>query len=347
MSSERISIFYTGATGYIGGAVLQRISEHPKANTFDITALVRNADKAKLIEATLPHVKTVVGALQDLDKLTELSAQSHVVIHTANCDDEPAMKAILAGLKKRHETIGDTPILIHTSGLAVLVDDARGEYTSQTITSDLDLAALDALPPSALHHVVDLLAISASTEGYARSYLVFPGLIYGIAKGPLFDGGISHKHSLAIPWLTTAFAKRGRAGMLGTGASMWPNVHIADTAEFYYLLFDAALSDPSKLSHGREGYYFVEADEHKAYDAVKAVGSALVDLGKAKDAEPTVLTPEECVEYFGSDFMAGLLFTNARCRADRGRRDLGWKPKYTTQDLVNGIKEEVEVLLRE
>ena len=33
--------------------------------------------------------------------------------HQADADDEPAMKAILAGMKKRHEKTGDTPILIH------------------------------------------------------------------------------------------------------------------------------------------------------------------------------------------------------------------------------------------
>lgn len=174
----------------------------------------------------------------------------------ANCDDEPAMKAILAGLKKRHDTTGDTPILIHTvctqipcpsirpyptnhvllfplspalqSGGAVLADNARGEYASDTVTSDLDLAALDALPPSAPHHAVDLLAISASTAGYARTYLVFPAAVYGKPAGALFDAGIAHKHSFVIPWLTKVFAKRGRAGLLGTGANIWPNVHIDD-----------------------------------------------------------------------------------------------------------------------
>ena len=32
----------------------------------------------------------------------------------ADADDEAAMKAILEGLKKRHEKLGDLPILIQT-----------------------------------------------------------------------------------------------------------------------------------------------------------------------------------------------------------------------------------------
>lgn len=119
--------------------------------------------------------------------------------------------------------------------------------------------------------------------------------------------------------------------------------------EFYYLLLDAVLADPSKLGHGREGYYFVEGDESPMSAIVSALGRTLVDAGKIRpeDAAPTVLTAAECIEYFGSDFVAGIFFTNVRCRGDRGRRDLGWTPKYKTQDLFDGLREEVEALLKE
>ncbi|RPD64771.1 NAD-P-binding protein [Lentinus tigrinus ALCF2SS1-6] len=345
MSSDRLTIFYTGATGYIGGSVLQRILKHPRASTFDITVLVRDAKKAKMLESKF-GLKVVQGSLEDTDKLTEESENAHIVIHTADCDHEPAMKAILAGLKKRHEKLGDKPILIHTSGAAVLMDESRGRFASDKVVSDLDIAALGALPPSAPHHVVDLLAISADTEGYALSYLIFPTLIFGTASGPLYDAGIAKKYSIAIPWMADAFLKRGRAGVVGTGANIWANVHIDDTAEFYYLLFDAILTDPSKLGHGREGYYFVEADEQSGYDISKAIGEALVALGRADDAEPTELTPEERVQMFGSEYLVTLLWSNARCRADRGRKTLDWKPKYGTKDLLDSIPHEVEVVLK-
>ncbi|KAI0787446.1 NAD-P-binding protein [Fomes fomentarius] len=345
MSSERISIFLTGATGYIGGAFLQRFLEHPKASTFDITALVRKAEKAKLLESKVP-IKVVVGSLEELEKLTELVENSHVVVHTADAYGEAALKAINAGLKRRHEKLGDTPIFIHTSGAAVLADDARGEYASSTIVSDTDQAALDAIPPSAPHRTVDLLAISADTEGYARSYVVFPSLIYGIAHGPLFDAGISHNQTVATPLLSSTFLQRGHAGIVGKGANFWGVVHIDDVAEFYYLLFDVALHNPSKLGHGREGYYFIEAGEASTFELSKAIGDALVSLGRIQDAEPTVFTPEERQKYFGGDYVAFLLFANTRLRADRGRSDLGWQPKYTPEDLTKSIREDVELTLK-
>lgn len=121
---------------------------------------------------------------------------------------------------------------------------------------------------------------------------------------------------------------------------------ITTVAEYYDLLFDAALYNPSKLGHGREGHYFIEAGEISMYEVSKAIGAALVALGRAEEAEPTLLTPEECLKYFGSDFYTGLIFANSRPRGDRGRRDLGWKPKYTPQDLIKSIPEEVEIALK-
>jgi hypothetical protein len=40
-------------------------------------------------------------------------------------------------------------------------------------------------------------------------------------------------------------------------------------------------------------------------------------------------------------FQLAFLGTSGRCKASRGRA-LGWKPKYTTEDLLKSIKGEVE-----
>lgn len=116
-------------------------------------------------------------------------------------------------------------------------------------------------------------------------------------------------------------------------------------AELYYLLFDKILSTPAEIGHGREGYYFVEADENTMYDVVKAIGEALVTIGRVDEAEPTVLTPGERVQYFGNEQIAFMLFANVRCRADRARRDLGWKPQYMTKDFISGVHTEVKAIL--
>jgi uncharacterized protein YbjT (DUF2867 family) len=62
-------------SGYIGGGVLEKILGLPDV---DITALVRNAEKAKKIESF--GIKTIVGALNDTNILEEQAMQADVVI---------------------------------------------------------------------------------------------------------------------------------------------------------------------------------------------------------------------------------------------------------------------------
>lgn len=122
-----LSIF----TGFIGGSVLYRLLSHPSAKTFDITVLMRDARKASIAQSKL-GVKAVVGTLSEEAKLEALAQKAHVVISCvrmspphhaslltfhcsqADADDLKSVQAILRGLSKRHATIGDLPILIHT-----------------------------------------------------------------------------------------------------------------------------------------------------------------------------------------------------------------------------------------
>lgn len=64
------------------------------------------------------------------------------------------------------------------------------------------------------------------------------------------------------------------------------------------ILFDKIISDPS-TGHGVDGYYIGENGEYTLYQASKAVGEALVELGKAETAEPNQFSTEECMKYFG------------------------------------------------
>ena len=110
-------------------------------------------------------------------------------------------------------------------------------------------------------------------------------------------------------------------------------------------MFDAIVANPAKVGHGREGYYFGENGEHTWYQISQAIGEALVKLGIADDATPTTFTVEELVKYFGEEKWGWYSGTNSRCRAERAR-GIGWKPKYTTEDLLKSILPEVEAWKR-
>ncbi|EAU85510.2 hypothetical protein CC1G_06411 [Coprinopsis cinerea okayama7 len=297
----------------------------------------------------------------------------------ADADDLEAAKAILRGLKARHGKTGGVPSLIHTSGTGVLIDDARGMYASDTIYSDLDIATLASIPRTQPHREVDLAVIDADNEGYVKTYIILPSTIYGRATGPLVDAGLQNPRSQQIPQLVDAALARGRAGVLGKGANIWSNVHIADLASLYILLVDYMLpddglpevhretegpspprntrsrsgtptralsrprtpvvADTSYFKHGSEGYYFAEGGEHNWLSVSDAIGRAMVDLGKATEPTPTAFTDDEKHRFFNNN--AKFLDSNSRCRADRARR-LGWKPKKTTKDLLASVKQEVK-----
>ncbi|KAI0331856.1 NAD-P-binding protein [Cubamyces sp. BRFM 1775] len=343
--SSKVTIFLTGATGYIGGSVLQRLLSHPNAANFDITALVRNANKAKVLEAQF-GVKTVLGSLQDLDKLTTLAANARVTIHTADCDDVEAIKAILSGLKQRHDKTGELPILIHTSGTGEFADDARGEFTAETVYNDLDIPTIEALPPDAPHRPVDRLIVAADVEGYARTHIIMPSIVYGVATGPLVDADIMNPHTIVTPLFVRAALSRGSVGVMGKGVSVWENVHIDDLADVYIRLFDAALQEPEKVSHGREGYFFVDNGELEVRQLLQPIADTLFSLGRISTRELVPYAPGEAGKYLINEWLANFLFTNSRTVGSRARRELGWSPKYTAQDFVNSLPAEVELLVK-
>ncbi|EGN98925.1 hypothetical protein SERLA73DRAFT_160536 [Serpula lacrymans var. lacrymans S7.3] len=347
--SATTNVLITGATGYVGGAVLELLLEHPTASSSQFTALVRSPEKAQKLEAIGVHA--VVGSLSELSKLEQLASESAVIfachcffgfnrIFQADSDDESVTKAILAGLKKRYESTGQAPILIHTSGTGVLTDKAAGMYAYDTIYDDTDVEQLETLADTQLHRNVDLLIIEADKQGYARTHIVLPSTIYARATGRFVQLGIQNPKSMQIPCLIRSSLKRGQGGMIGDGQNQWANVHIDDIASLYIVLYEAILAN--EAGHGREGLYFGENGEHLLYDVGKAVAEALYDLGKGRSPEPTTVTEEK----LKADLFAVYLGSNSRCRASRARA-LGWEPKYTTKDLLASIKPEVEAMLKE
>ena len=134
-------------------------------------------------------------------------------------------------------------------------------------------------------------------------------------------------------------------------------------ADLYIVLYDSIINNPA-TGHGREGFYFGVNGEHTLYDVCKAIGEALVAVGKADNPEPTAFTNEEIIRYFGVQVSnhpsfftraqskpnrdaQGSLFMGSNCRAVANRsRSIGWKPVKTTKDLLASVKPEVVALIQ-
>jgi uncharacterized protein YbjT (DUF2867 family) len=77
------NILITGATGYIGGAILDRLLVHPERSSFSIFAIVRSAEKAKKFESDF-DVHPIVGSLDDHKLVEDAVAKSDIVIHAVS-----------------------------------------------------------------------------------------------------------------------------------------------------------------------------------------------------------------------------------------------------------------------
>ncbi|KAF8994636.1 hypothetical protein BDQ17DRAFT_1311401 [Cyathus striatus] len=337
--SNKVNIFATGITGYIGGSVVAQLLEHPNAESFNITALTRSPEKAEKLKE---FVTPIIGSLSDASLLEKLASEADVVLAMADSDNMEAAKAILKGLKKRYEKTGTAPILIHTSGTGVIADAAAGRYSPETVIyRDDDPDQLETIALTQIHRDVDLVLVQADIEGYVKVYIVLPSTIYGMARNKLVDRGIQNTHSIQIPALINASITRGQGGMVGEGKNIWPNVNIDEMSSFYITLLDAILSDKD-VGHGREGFFFGENGEHTLYQVGEAIAKALFEIGIGKSLQPITFTKEETDKYFGVHYLG----SNSRCRANRSRA-LGWKPAKTTKDMLQSIQPEVVALLKE
>ncbi|KAJ3024045.1 hypothetical protein HKX48_007976 [Thoreauomyces humboldtii] len=341
MTPAKTSILITGATGYIGGSVLNRLLSHPDRASFDITALTRDAAKGKTFKEKF-NVQPLVGSHSDLDTLQKAAEQADVVFSCADADALDAVKAILTGLKNRHAKTGTAPTLIHTSGTGVITDKAAGEYPGEEIYSDLDVAHIERIPNNAPHREIDMAVVAADTAGYVKTHIVLPSTIYGVATGPVYEAGLANAHSVQIPLAIRASIARRQAGMVGKGLNLWPNVHIDDVADLYLVIFDAVRTHPEKVGHGREGFYFAENGQYALIDSTRQIGRVLHELKLADTAEPSAFSEEEIKKFLGGSKYLG---SNSRCKSDRGR-GLGWTPVKTTEDLIKSIEPEIKELVR-
>lgn len=207
-----MSILLTGATGYIGSAVLRQLRLQGR----DVTALVRSSDKAAKVEAL--GATAVVGDITDTALLEKLAAESDGVIHTASPGDETSaavddavVTAVLAGLGT-----GGKPF-VHTGGIW-----SYGSNPNIDEDSPLNPPALTAWRGAIEQRVLGAAGV--------KSTVIVPAIVFGHGKG--------------IPALLTG--ENNVAGdepavlLIGDGEQHWATVHVDDLGELYVLAFDLA-----------------------------------------------------------------------------------------------------------
>lgn len=64
--------------------------------------------------------------------------------------------------------------------------------------------------------------------GYARTYTISPGTVWGLVSSPLVDAQIQKFYSHQIPALIRASLDREQAGMVGKGLARKLNVNVEE-----------------------------------------------------------------------------------------------------------------------
>ena len=350
MSSNKVDIFLTGATGYIGGSILTGLLRCSDASRFNITALIRG-DESRVQKLKSLGIKPLIGSNDSHEIIEKAAKDSDVVIHTANsAEDLQSTKAIISGLNQRIQINGKPAIYIHTSGTGVLLEDVRGKKGSNNIYNDLDPDPINNLADEQPHRHVHLFIINATDANpLLKSVIVLPSTIYGIGTG-LFN-----RTSIQIPTLIRAALKRKKAETIGPGEATWDSVHIIDLVDAYMILLDQLLAaygpdakpdakPNSYLTTGRQGYYLVENGRHSWRQLADKIGKILYEKGIA--ASPNVTSfPENEVESALLGPLSWLILGSQSNSKGSRLRELGWKPQRS--NVLDSIEEQVDALVND
>jgi nucleoside-diphosphate-sugar epimerase len=291
-------VFVTGATGFIGSAVVQELTRAGH----QVLGLARSDASAALLMAAGAEVHR--GTLDDLDSLTRGAAASDGVIHTAFVHDFSDIVASGRTDLLAIETIGAAlagsgrPFVV-TSGLAHM---KQGQVSTENDAADPDSPAKHRIPS-------EEATLALESRGIRASLIRLPPSVHG-------DGDYAF-----VPGLINIARTKGVSAYVGAGTNRWPAVHRLDAA----LLFRLA------LEKGGAGATFHGADE----EGIPTRQIAEV-IGRRLNIPSVTKSREEAGAHFGwlGHFFAMDMASSSTLTRDR----LGWKPTHAglIADLERG-----------
>ncbi|KZV95876.1 NAD(P)-binding protein [Exidia glandulosa HHB12029] len=333
------SVFIVGP-GFIGWNILDLLV----AEGYQVSGLVRRKEHGAGIEKS--GAQAIFGSLDDRELITQHTASSDIVFHTATADHLPSAEAILDGVCVR-AAAGMSTIYIHTSGTGVLDDGALGTYAGDQIYSDSDVAAIDALPEAQPHRFVDLPIATAGRElgKKAKIAIMIPPEIYGWNE--------THgRLSIQIPTIARFALANGWAGHVGAGLSVESQIHVKDLARAYVVLLHALEKSDDTAWLYENPYFFCENGREFSWKEVaENVAESLVKAGRLPKVDVRPFERSHWEQLFG-DETGNTLGLNSRSRAVR-LREMGWAPREKSiwesweQDELPALLQEWDARLEE
>jgi nucleoside-diphosphate-sugar epimerase len=283
-------VFVTGATGFIGSAIVQDLI----GAGHQVLGLARSDASAEALVAAGADVHR--GALDNLDSLRSGVAAAEGVIHTAFIHDFSNYAAAAETDRRAVETLGAALVgsghpFVVTSGIALLTPGRVG--TEEDAPNPHSAAGFRIAAEEAT------LALAA--QNVRSSVVRLPPSVHG--EG---DHGF-------VPALIGIAREKGVSAYVGDGLNRWSAVHRLDAARLYRLA----------LEQGAAGSRF-----HGVADEGIPVREIAEVIVRRLNLPVVSKSPEEAPEHFG--WLAHFLGIDCPASSRLTQERLGWKPEHAS-----------------
>lgn len=279
-------VFVTGATGFVGSAIVQELI----GAGHQVLGLARSETAARSLISAGAAVHR--GDLDDLDSLMSGAADSDGVIHTGFNHDFSKFKASTEADRRIIEAMGsvfvgtDRPLIV-TSAIGVLKSNGR-------LIAEADMPAGSTNPRVASEEAADAVAANGIRSSVVR-------------LSPTVHGEGDHGF---VPALIRIAREKGESVYIGEGQNRWSAVHVLDTARLYRLALE-------KAAVGGTRYHGV-AEEGIVFRDIATI------IGERLNIPVVSKSVEEAANHFG--WFAHFTVMDIPASGKQTQDSLGWQP---------------------
>jgi nucleoside-diphosphate-sugar epimerase len=279
-------IFVTGATGFIGSAIVPELIH----GGHQVLGLTRSEAGAKSLLAAGAQVHR--GDLDDLESLRKGADMSDGVIHTAFIHDFSKFQEVCEVDRRVIEALGAAlagshrPLLI-TSGTGI-ANSSPGHVATEEDAPDVS-------------HPIPRVATEQAAAAIAAR-----GVRVGVMRLPQVHNTV--KQGL-VTYAIELARQKGVSAYIGEGRNRWPAVHVLDAARLYRLALE-------NLETGAR--YHAVAEEGVSMRDIAEV------MGRGLKVPAVSVSPEEAPAHFG--WLAAFAGRDLPASGALTQKRLAWHP---------------------